>query len=94
MGHMLIVKGSIDASWLLSHNKNIMMIIPRLIGELTWRNLSSNETKDIKCEVTLQTVLEILKGDKIVRLLWKAYLHSGHLNMSCWLVFLLMIFMC
>lgn len=58
IGHMLIIKGKIDASWLLSPNKNFVMIIPSLIGELTWTNLSNNRTKDIKCKVTLQTVFK------------------------------------
>lgn len=56
MGRMRIIKGNIDASWLLSPSKNIMMITHRLIVELTWTNLPNNKTKDIKRKVTLQKV--------------------------------------
>lgn len=58
MGWTLIIKWNIDASWQLSPSKNIRMIIPRLIGELTWTNPSNNRTKDIKCKVSLQTVFK------------------------------------
>lgn len=54
MQHMIVSKGNIDDSWLLSPAENIMMIIPRLIGQITWPNLSNNAIVNIKCKVILQ----------------------------------------